>query len=333
MTGPDALAVGDDLLRARHIVLATGAVPRSLDIPGAGHIRGSEDFLNLSRLPERIIFIGGGYISFEFAHVAIRCGAQEVIIFNRSDQPLKRFDPDMVAILLEAGGAGGVWVRLEETATAITSGETGLTVTTTTGGRYETDLVVGAIGRVPNLSVLEGGSGEVESDARGVRVTPYLQSISNPRVYAVGDCAATGYMLAPVADAEGKAVARNIAEGNVETIDYAVVPSVVFTIPSIASVGLGEADATEQGRDFRINQGSTAKWPSSRRIGETHGGYKVLIDNQTDQIVGAHIVRHQAADAINILALAMKYGITASQLEAFMWAYPTLTSDLKYMVR
>lgn len=332
MTGPDALSVGDDLIRARLIVLATGAVPRSLKISGAEHVRDSSDFLDLPRLPERIIFIGGGYISFEFAHVAIRCGAKEVIIFNRSDQPLKRFDPDMVAILLEAGAAEGLSVRLEETPTAITAGETGLTVTTTAEARYETDLVVGAIGRVPNLSVLEGGKGGVESDQKGIRVNPCLQSISNPRVYAVGDCAATGWMLAPVADAEGKAVARNIAAGNVETIDYTAVPSVVFTIPSIASVGLGEAEAGEQGRDFRINQGTTTRWPSSRRIGETHGGYKVLIDNETDAIVGAHIVRHQAADAINILALAMKHGIRAGQLEGFMWAYPTLTSDLKYMV-
>ena len=140
-------------------------------------------------------------------------------------------------------------------------------------------------------------------------------------------------MLAPVADAEGKAAARNILKGNVSEMDYSVIPSAVFTIPSIGSVGLTEEKAQEKGLDFRVNKGTTTGWPSSKRIGETHSAYKVLIDNGTNEILGAHIARHNASEAINILALAIKYHIKAADLADFMWAYPTITSDLKYMVK
>jgi len=193
--------------------------------------------------------------------------------------------------------------------------------------------IVEATGRIPNLSVLEGEHGKVEHSLRGVIVNEFLQNVSNPRVYAVGDCAATSYMLAPVADEEGKTAARNILEGNIKTIDYSVIPSVVFTIPSIGSVGLTEEKAKQKKLDFRVNQGMTTHWPSSKRIGEEHGTYKILIDNKTEEILGAHIARHNSSEAINVLALAMKYKIKASELAEFMWTYPTVTSDLKYMLK
>ena len=107
----------------------------------------------------------------------------------------------------------------------------------------------------------------------------------------------------------------------------------VFTIPCIGAVGLTEEQAKEQGLDVLVNQGMTTSWPSSKRIGEEHGTYKILIDRRTNEILGAHIARHNACEAINVLALAMKYRIKASDLAEFMWAYPTVISDLKYMVK
>ena len=333
MSGEDEVTVGHDRLRAQHIVLATGSTPLRSEIPGAEHIRDSEHFLNLPDLPSRIVFIGGGYISFEFAHVAIHVGAEKVTILHRSSQPLKAFDQDIVKVVLKASEVEGIKVVLNESPRSVESAENGFILQGSKGAVYESDLIIAATGRVPNLSVLKGGYGKVESSLRGVIVNEFLQSVSNPGVYAVGDCAATKYMLAPVADEEGKTAARNILEGNIKTIDYSVVPSVVFTIPSIGSVGLTEEQAKQQALDFRVNQGMTTHWPSSKRIGEEHGTYKILIDNQTNEILGAHIARHNSCEAINVLALAMKHKITASELAEFMWAYPTITSDLKYMVK
>ena len=333
MSGEDEVTVGHDRLRAQHIVLATGSTPLRSEIPGAEHIRDSEHFLNLPDLPSRIVFIGGGYISFEFAHVAIHVGAEKITILHRSSRPLKAFDQDIVKVVLKASEVEGIKVVLNESPRSVESAENGLILQGSKGAVYESDLIIAATGRVPNLSVLKGGYGKVESSLRGVIVNEFLQSVSNPGVYAVGDCAATKYMLAPVADEEGKTAARNILEGNIKTIDYSVVPSVVFTIPSIGSVGLTEEQAKQQALDFRVNQGMTTHWPSSKRIGEEHGTYKILIDNQTNEILGAHIARHNSCEAINVLALAMKHKITASELAEFMWAYPTITSDLKYMVK
>lgn len=332
MTGADEVTVGDEQLKAKHIVLATGATPRRANIPGAEHIKTSEEFLELPELPKRIVFIGGGYISFEFAHVAIQAGA-EVTILHRSAKVLKAFDQDIVKVVLDAGEAEGIKVVVNESPTSVEATDKGLLIRGSTGTEYEADLIIEATGRTPNLSVLDGGAGNVENSPRGVAVNEFLQSVSNPLVYAIGDCAATSFMLAPVADAEGKLAARNILEGNVGTMDYTVIPSAVFTIPTIGSVGLTEAQAKEQGIDFRVNQGTTTGWPSAKRIGEKHGGYKILIDNQSNEIVGAHIARHNASEAINTLALAMKHKIKASELGAFMWAYPTITSDLKYMMK
>jgi glutathione reductase (NADPH) len=332
MTGTDEVTVGDEVLKAQHIILATGALPRRSDIPGSEHLKTSEDFLELAELPKRIVFIGGGFISFEFAHVAIQAGA-EVTILHRSAKPLKNFDEDMVKIILDATEAAGIKLVLNESPTSVEVNDDAMLVRTSGTGAYETDLIIEATGRVPNLSALDGGAGVVKSSSRGVIVNEYLQSISNPHVYAIGDCAAAGLMLAPVADMQGKTAARNILEGNVAEVDYSVIPSTVFTVPSLASVGLTEAQAYAQGIDFRVNQGMTTGWPSSKRIGEKHGGYKVLIDNQTGELVGAHIARHNASEVINTLALAMKHKIKAAELADFMWAYPTNTSDLKYMVK
>lgn len=333
MTAKDEITVGEDRLKADHIVLATGAKPRRADIPGADLIHDSEDFLNLPDLPKRITFVGGGYISFEFAHVAIRAGAKEVTILHRSKQPLKAFDADIVKVILEAGEAEGVHVVVNETPTSVSKEGDSLIIQGSSGASYQTDFIVEATGRVPNLSVLDGDHGGVDSSARGIRVNSFMQSTTNPRAYAVGDCAASAYMLATVADEEGKTAAKNILEKNVKTVDYSVIPSAVFTIPSIGSVGLTEVQATEKGLNFRVNQGSTTGWPSAKRIGEKHGVYKVLIDNDSNEIIGAHLARHNASEAINSLALAIKFHIKAADLAEFMWAYPTITSDLKYMVK
>ncbi len=332
LAGPDQVAVGGETLKADHIVLATGAVPRRSNIPGIEHTRDSEYFLNLSELPERVVFIGGGYISFEFAHVAARAGSRATIL-HRSARPLKQFDPDMVDIVVEAGEAAGISLIVDESPDKIEELASGYRLHGKSGAHYETDLIIEATGRVPNLTVLEGDHGNVDHSPRGITVNERLQSVSNPRVYAIGDCAASGAMLAPVADEQGKAVARNILGSDPGPIVNPVVPSAVFTIPILAAVGLTESLARDRNLDFRVVTGATTDWPSSKRIGEKHAGFKVLINNIDDSIVGAHLVRHNASEVINIFALAMQFGIKARDLSEFPWAYPTYTSDLKYMVR
>jgi glutathione reductase (NADPH) len=332
LTSENEVTVSEDRLVAEHIVIATGANPRRTDIPGSQFIHDSEYFLDLKTLPKRIVFLGGGYISFEFAHVAISAGA-EVTILHRSQQPLKAFDPDMAEIVMEASASEGINLVVHETAESVEEKETGYLITGSSGTDYEADLIIEATGRVPNLRCLSDGKGNVAYSNRGIEVNAFMQSISNERVYAIGDCIAGSRMLAPVADEEGKVAAQNILKGHTVEMDYSVIPSAVFTIPNIGAVGLTEAQAKERGYNFRVNRGTTTGWPSSKRIGEKFAGYKVIINNEDNTILGAHLARHNASETINVFALAIKFGIKADELASFLWAYPTLTSDLKYMVK
>ncbi len=333
--GPTEVAVGDTVLAARHIVIATGAKPAELTFPGAGLLTTSDAFLDLKRLPRRILFVGGGYISFEFAHVAARAGAQ-VTILHRGKRPLVRFDADLVAQLVAHTRNLGVAVELETEVEAIERTQKGFRVHARSNGKQKTfraELVVHGAGRVPEIDDLNLAAAEVERDARGIRVDEYLQSVSNPAVYAAGDAASTGAPpLTPVAGYEGRIVAANLLEGNRTAVNYPPIPSVVFTLPPLASVGLHEHAAREQGLRFRIQHQDTHGWYSSRRIGESCSGFKVLVEEGNERILGAHLLGPHAEETINLFALAMRAGVTAAELRQNLFAYPTHASDVQYML-
>ena len=227
------------------------------------------------------MFIGGGYISFEFAHIAARAGAN-VTILHRSERPLSGFDPDLVAKLVEASEEVGIDVRMNTAVTAVEKQVDALVVHTD-GQTVAADLVVHGAGRVPEIDALDLTAGGVEHDpTKGVAVNEFLQSVSNPAVYAAGDAAATeGWPLTPVAVSEGLTVASNILRGNHKTPNYLGTPSVAFTIPSLSRVGMTEEEATAQGLEFTVNYKDTSSWFSSRRVNEKHSAYKVLVEEGT----------------------------------------------------
>lgn len=332
--GPTAVQVDDHMLEGRYVLVATGAKPQDLPIPGRELLTTSDQFLELDALPSRIVFVGGGYISFEFAHVAVRAGAH-VTMLHRGARPLVRFDPDLVKLLVERSRALGIDIRLETSVTAIERTAAGLAVHTQQAGRderLEADLVVHGAGRVPEIDDLDLEGAGIEREKRGIKVNEYLQSVSNPHVYAAGDAAASGPPLTPVAGYDGRIVAANLLEGNRRTPDYTVVPSVVFTVPPLASVGLGEDEARRRGLTFVANHQRTTGWYSSRRVGETHAAFKVLVETGSGRILGAHLVGPHAEDVINLFALAMRAGLTGPDLKEMLFAYPTHASDLAYMV-
>lgn len=332
-TDTNTLQVGDHLLTAEHIVIATGARPRDLGIPGAEFAASSADFLDLDQLPERIVFIGGGYISFEFAHIAARAGAQ-VSILHRGERPLEGFDPDLVDLLISASHqANGIDIQLNTEVTAIDKVDGHLRIQTNTGQSLDTDYIVHGAGRVPEIDGLNLQRGLVNYNQSGIIVNEYLQSVSNPAVYAAGDAAATeGMPLTPVAVSEGLVAVSNILKGNDRIVDYRGTPSVVFTIPALAKAGLTVAEAHTQGLKFRINHEKTSDWYSSRRTNEKHTGFKVLIEEGTDRILGAHLLGAHAGEVINMFVLAIRHNLTASDLKRTIYVHPAETSDISYMV-
>lgn len=333
-TGPTTLEVAGQSLEGKHVLIASGAKPVPLGIPGDELMTSSTQFLELEELPRRIVFVGGGFISFEFAHVAIRAGAK-VTILQRGPRALPLFDPDLVERLVEKSRMLGIDVRLATSATRIERREDGLVVHGQHEGKetsVEAGLVVHGAGRVPAVDDLDLHTAGIEVDRRRIRLNEFLQSVSNPAVYAAGDAAAVGPALTPVAGYEGRLVAANLLEGNQLRADYSVVPSVAFTIPPLAMVGLTEQAATERGLRFRTSLLDTSSWYSSRRVGETHSGSKVLIEEESGLILGAHLLGPSAEEMINLFAMAMRTGTTSSQIKKMLFAYPTHGSDMQYMV-
>ncbi|MGC1931800.1 MAG: NAD(P)/FAD-dependent oxidoreductase [Candidatus Nitrosopolaris sp.] len=237
-----------DTLTGRHTVIAAGAQPMKLNIPGEENIVKSDQFLELEELPSKVVFVGGGYISFEFAHVAARAGAS-VTILHRGKRPLNNFDPYLVDMLVQRTNKLGIDVRLQTKVEAIESSKANNnhngrfivhSSNTTNGKKYkiDADMVVHGAGRVPEIDDLDLAIAGIEREnKKGIKVNEYLQSVSNPAVYAAGDAAASGGLpLTPVASYEGEIVANNLLEGNHVKPNYNGTPSVVFTIPPLASV-------------------------------------------------------------------------------------------------
>ena len=333
--GPTAVQVGKETLEARYVVIAAGEVPADLGIPGAEHLTTSDQFLDLNELPRRILFIGGGYIAFEFAHVAACVGSQ-VTILQRGPRPLALFDPDLVDQLVARTRELGIDVHLGTEAIGIEKCSSQFLVRALASGgtsTFQTDMVVHAAGRVPEINDLNLDAVGIESEKRGVRVNEFLQSVSVPDVYAAGDAAASGGApLAPVASYEGQIVASNLLKGNHQRPNYLGIPSVVFTIPQLAAVGLSEREAGEQNLRFTVKKDMTSTWYSSRRVAETYSGHKVLVEEGTDRILGAHILGSQAGEVINLFALAIRSGMRATDLKHTLFAYPTSGSNMARML-
>jgi glutathione reductase (NADPH) len=332
----DAIEIDGETLRFEHLLLANGAQPAPLPIDGAEHLTTSTEFLALDRFPERVTFVGGGYISFEFAHLATRVGA-EVTILHRGPRPLEGFEPDLVDVLLERTRELGVTVRLNVEVTAVEKRDGTVTVRANRDGETlatEADLAVHGAGRVPALDTANLEAGEVDATKRGVVVNEYLQRTSNPRVYAAGDAAATnGLPLTPVGAMESLTVASNLRKGNERTPNYDGIPTVVFTIPPLASVGWTEAEARSQGLDVSVKHTpDITGWYSYERLRAEAAGFKVLIDEDTDRLLGAHMLGEHAEEVINLFAMALRHGLTASALRHGIYAYPTHASDLPHML-
>jgi glutathione reductase (NADPH) len=334
--GATTLAVGDETITAGHVVIAGGARHASLGIPGEDHLTKSTAFLELDELPRRVAFVGGGYIAFEFAHIAARAGA-EVTILHRGERALEAFDADLVGQLVQITRELGVAVHLSTEVTAIDKNARGLVVHARSGEhvqRLEADIVVHAAGRIPEVDDLRLDAAGIERAADGgIAVNEYLQSVSNPAVYAAGDAVTDGgFRLTPVAVMQGAVVGTNLRHGNIRTPDYLGVPTVVFTTPSLARVGLTEAAASAQGLKFTTHHEETTDWFSSRRLKLAHTGFKTLAEEGTGRLLGAHVLGSHAEESINIFALAIRHQLPASDLSHMVYSYPTSASDISFML-
>ncbi len=333
---PTTLSVADSRLDASRIVLAAGARPAPLEMAGEEHLITSTEFLDLERLPPRIAFIGGGYIAFEFAHLAARAGAAPVIL-QRGPRVLTGFDPSLVDELLDVSRAVGIDVRVGCDVRGVAKRADAFVVTGSAEGAefaVECDLVVHAAGRIADLADLDLDAGNVQRTGKGVAVNEFLQSRSNSAVYAVGDCADGGGLpLTPTAAAEGEVAARNLLEGNRHSVDFVGLVSIVYTIPPLGSVGLSQSAARERGLRYSVHSADSTQWYSSRRIRARRSAFRMIVEDESGRILGAHVLGPHAEELLNVFALAIRAQIPAAVLEGVLFGYPTASSDIADMLQ
>lgn len=330
------LEIGELRLEPKFVVIATGARPAPLPIQGAEHLATSNDFLALPELPQRLVMVGGGFISFEFAHFAARLGAREVVILEAAERVLGPFDGDMVKELVAASEADGIEIRAKLAISEIRKKEKDYQVVLTDGTSLDTDLVVHGAGRIPNLEKLNLEAAGIESSRRGIVVDATMQT-SNERVYAVGDCAASP-QLARVADQEAHVAAASIIGerdgGGGRSMAYQAVPAVLFTYPQLGMVGKTEDELIAEGVSYWKSFSSALSWPNYNRIGMKHAAYKILVDNDS-KILGAHFLSDNASGMVNTFKQAMLDGTGVAELYKanVMAPYPSRESDIIYMLQ
>jgi glutathione reductase (NADPH) len=333
------LAVDHTQLAASFFVLASGSFPMPLPMEGAHLAIDSTEFMELPELPGRIIFIGGGFISFEFAHFANRLGPENIrcTILEAGSHPLGPFDEEMVDLLVKASADEGIDIHCDVEIVSIEKFAEKYRISLKDGRRFEADIVVHGAGRAPDISELELDRAGIDHGKRGVRVDVNMMT-SNPNVFAVGDCAAT-IQLARVADYEAKVAAANILQiidgrSPSAAADYSAVPSLLFTYPQYGMVGATERKLKKEGVVFKKSFAKNLSWPTYRRIGMRHAAYKLLKGND-DQLLGAHVLSDNAAGLVNTFALAMTHRIPVDRLyrQSILTPYPTRESDLIYMLQ
>jgi glutathione reductase (NADPH) len=294
----------------------------------------SDEMLSERALPGSVIFVGGGVISLEFGHVYARAGT-DVTILEALPQLLPAMDADAVARLQVESERIGIRVKTNVGVKRIEPGNGRLRVTFVHDGReqaLEADRVINGAGRIANVDTLDLEAGNVAQTSGRVAVDAHLRSTSNPIVHVCGDAVPISPQLSPIATYEGDIVGRNIVEGPKYRPDYDSMATSVYTVPELAAVGLTEGAARQKGLSIDVHVNDMLGWFSARTYAETAAWSKVIVETATDRILGAHFVGHAGQELVNIFGLAMRFGITASQIRENVFAYPTFAADIKHML-
>ncbi|MFH1073705.1 MAG: dihydrolipoyl dehydrogenase [Candidatus Firestonebacteria bacterium] len=324
-TGGSSVMAGDKFISFKKCIIATGSV--AADIPGLAtngkNIITSTEILNMKELPSSLLIIGGGVIGIEFASLFSRIGVK-VTVVEALNKILPFEDPEIASAMTSHLAKKGVEIHTGAKVLKIT----GTTAEVEKSGEklsLTADKILIAAGRKPNYEGLGLEKAGIALENKRIKINDKLET--NIRgVYAIGD-AASKYMLAYVASAEGIIAAEN-ACGKDSKIDHKIIPTCVFTAPEIAHVGLTETEAKEKGLNYKIGRFPFAASGRAQILNETEGFIKVLIDEKTDGLLGVHIIGPEATEIIHSGSIAMKLETTTKELERIIFNHPTLSEGL-----
>ena len=316
--------------RAKHILIATGGAPHAgLNIPGLEFALSSNEIFDLPQFPKRLLIIGGGYIAVEFASVFVRLGA-EVSLSYRGELPLRGFDDDLRQRLQESLQQAGVALHSGALPTAITKTDTVYGVTMSNGETLTVDAILLATGRRPatqNLGLEKAG---VHTQENGAIIVDQNAQTNIQSVYGVGDVT-DRINLTPVAIREGHAFADRVFGGKKNSINYDCVASAVFTTPEIGTIGVTETQAREKFSQIDVFETSFRPMRAtlSDRIEKVY--MKLIVETTTQKVIGAHIFGPEAAEMVQLVAIALQMGATKQDFDTTMAVHPTMAEELVTM--
>jgi glutathione reductase (NADPH) len=318
------LDVGGKRVTAEKIVIATGGHPTRLDIPGAELGIISDDAFYLKEMPKRIATIGSGYIGVEFAGIFAGLGAETHLVY-RQPLPLRGFDEDLRGGLAEAMSANGILLHPDTVPTSVVKENGAYHLALSDLSVLEVDLVFFATGRAPNVRGLGLEKIGVETGRLGEILVDQSLATSVPHIYAIGDVT-DRLNLTPVATAEGHAVADTLFGNNPRAVSLENVATAVFSIPPIGTVGLTEAEAAQRGpAKIFLTRFTPMRHNISGRARKTL--MKLIVDQETDKILGAHMLGEDAPEILQGLAVAMKAGATKADFDRTIGIHPTAAEE------
>jgi glutathione reductase (NADPH) len=331
LTGPNSVQLASGkTVTADKILIATGARPLMPDLPGMEHAISSNETFHLEKLPKRIIIAGGGYIANEFAGIFHQFGSK-VTLVNRTDVLLRGYDQQVVDRLIQISIRKGIDFKFHSTIDAIDKRDDGsLHVRMTGCDDIETDQVLFAVGRRPNVENLGCEAVGVAVGERGEIKVDEDNRTSIPSIFAVGDVT-DRVQLTPIAIREGQAFADTFFGKKPHRVDYGCIPSAVFSHPPLAGVGMTEGEARNRlgtvktfTSDFRPMKNVLAG-RNERSL------YKLVLDGETDQVVGVHMIGPDAPEILQAAAVAVKARLKKADFDATVALHPTMAEELVLM--
>lgn len=322
--------VGKKKYSAERILIATGGWPYIPEFPGSEYAVTSNEIFDLDDFPQRIIVVGGGYIAVEFAGIFAGLGAETHLVYRR-DLFLRGFDQDIREFVRDEVDKKHINLHFNTEIDKIEKLATGALVAhTNQGEQVAADVILYATGRKPNLTGLGLENVKVKLNGDGtIKVDDYFNS-SEPSIYAVGDVTG-GPELTPVALAEGMALAKTLYLNEPTKVDYNNIPTAVFSQPNIATVGLTEIQAREQGFELEIYKSSFRHLKHTLSGRDERTLMKLIVDKESQRVLGCHMVGSDAGEIIQGLAVAIKAGATKEIFDSTIGIHPTAAEEFVTM--
>jgi len=329
LADPHTVVVNDKPYQAERIVVATGSWPVVPEFPGSEHVITSNDAFFLDELPQRVLIVGGGYIAVEFAGIFAALGSATTLIY-RGPLFLRGLDHDIREFLAAEMTKKNVELLFNTTIEAVEKVRGQLKAHLSDGSQREAERIFYATGRTPNVKGLGLEALGVKLDARGAVIVDEDFRSSVPSIYAIGDVI-NRVKLTPVALAEGMVLAKTLYGGSRDPLNYADIPTCIFSQPNVGTVGLTEEQAREQCGACKVYKSTFTPLKHTLSDRNEKTLMKLIVEQDSDRVVGAHMVGPDAGEIIQGIAIALKAGATKATFDATMGIHPTMAEEFVIM--